>query len=185
MTINRNFILLIVTALFLGLPACENDPNEIAALNKKTVEVEEGRDIIGNFSQSAVQKAQLTAPLMYRVKADSPYTEFPKSIHVNFYKPDNSIESTVKARYAKYYETLGKVYLRDSVVVFNTTGDTLYCNDLWWDQAANIFYTDKDVVIHTSTQQLSGSGLWALANFTKYTIKNTTGIVAIPESIQP
>jgi len=182
---NCRNILLIFTTLFLGLAGCENDPNEVAALNKKTVEIEEGHNIIGTFSQSAVQKAQLTAPLMLRVKADSPYTEFPKSIHVNFYKPDNSIESTVKARYAKYFETLGKVYLRDSVVVFNTTGDTLYCNDLWWDQSANIFYTDKEVVIHTSTQQLNGSGLWALANFSKYTIRNTTGIVAIPESVQP
>ena len=182
---NCGNILLVFTALVLGLPSCENDPNEVAALNKKTVEVEEGHDIIGSFSQSAIQKAKLTAPLMYRVKADSPYTEFPKSIHVDFYKPDNSIESTVKARYAKYFETFGKVYLRDSVVVFNTTGDTLYCNDLWWDQSANIFYTDKSVVIHTSTQQLYGSGLWALANFSKYTIKNTTGSVAIPDSVQP
>jgi LPS export ABC transporter protein LptC len=185
MATNR-FSLLVFSLLFLaGLQACENDANEVASLNKKTVEVEEGRGITGSFSQSAVQKAQLTAPVMYRVKADSPYTEFPKSIHVDFYKPDHSIESVVKARYAKYYETLGKVYLKDSVVVYNTTGDTLYCNDLWWDQTANIFYTDNAVIIRTTTQQLNGSGLWALANFSKYTIKNTTGIVDIPESIQP
>ena len=167
------------------LESCENDPNEVAALTRRTREVEEGHDIIGKFSQSAVEKAELKAPLMYRVKADTPYTEFPKTIHVDFYKENRVIESVVKARYAKYFETLGKVYLRDSVVVFNTTGDTLYCDDLWWDQTANIFYTDRPVVIHTSTQQLNGSGLWALANFSKYTIKNTTGDVAIPKSIQP
>ena len=185
MTTKRSFILLFLSTLLAFSQACENDPNEVASLTKKTVEVEEGRNIVGTFSQSAVQKALLKAPLMYRVKADSPYTEFPKTIHVDFYKPDNTIESVVKARYAKYFETLGKVYLRDSVVVYNTTGDTLYCNDLWWDQTANIFYTDKEVVIRTKTQQLNGSGLWALANFSKYTIKNTTGIVDIPESVQP
>jgi LPS export ABC transporter protein LptC len=170
------------TLLLLG---CENDANEVASLNKRTIEVEEGHDIVGQFSQSAVQKAELKAPLMYRVKADTPYTEFPKTIHVNFYKENHAIESVVESKYAKYFETLGKVYLRDSVVVYNTTGDTLYCDDLWWDQGANIFYTDKHVVIHTSTQQLDGSGLWALANFSKYTIRNTTGNVAIPKSVQP
>ncbi|MES2648279.1 MAG: LPS export ABC transporter periplasmic protein LptC [Bacteroidota bacterium] len=165
--------------------ACENDAGEVTSFNRKTVEVEEGRDIVGSFSQAAVQKAKLVAPLMYRVKADSPYTEFPKSIHVDFYKPDHSIESVVKARYGKYFDNLGKVYLKDSVIVYNTTGDTLYCDDLWWDQNANVFYTDKKVVIHTKTQQLNGSGLWALANFSRYIIKNTTGIVDIPESVQP
>jgi LPS export ABC transporter protein LptC len=181
----KSFKLIIPVAAFLVLGSCENDPNEVANLNRKTREVEEGRDIVGTFSQSAVQRAELKAPLMYRVKADSPYAEFPKSIHVNFYKEKNEIESVVKAKYAKYFETLGKVYLRDSVVVFITTGDTLYCNDLWWDQNANIFYTDKVVRIRTRTQQLDGTGLWALANFSKYTIKNTTGIVTIPESVKP
>ena len=56
---------------------------------------------------------------------------------------------------------------------------------LWWDQNANIFYTEKVVRIRTKTQQLDGTGLWALANFSKYTIKNTTGIVGIPESVKP
>lgn len=184
MAMIRFYFLLILTTLLLQ--ACENDPNEVAALNKRTMEIEEGRDIVGDFSQSAVQKAELRAPLMYRAKAaDTPYTEFPKSIHVDFYKDNHTIESIVKAKYAKYYETLGKVYLRDSVAIFNITGDTLYCEDLWWDQTGNVFYTDRPVVIHTSTQQLKGSGLWALANFTKYTIRNTTGNVEIPKSVQP
>lgn len=174
--------------LFAGITvfaACENDATEVANFNRKTREVEEGRNIVASYSQSAVQKAELRAPLMYRVKSDTPYAEFPKSINVNFYKENRQIESVVKARYAKYFETLGKVYLRDSVVVFNTTGDTLHCNDLWWDQNEGIFYTDKDVIIRTKTQQLNGTGFWALSSFSKYTIKNTTGIVDVPQNIQP
>lgn len=167
------------------LAACENDPKEVADLTRKTLEVEEAHNIVGTYSQSAIQKAILSAPLMYRVKADTPYAEFPKSILVNFYKDNRQIESVVRSKYAKYLENQGKIFLRDSVVVYNTTGDTLYCDDLWWDQTAGIFYTDKAVKIRTRTQQLNGTGLWALSNFSKYTIRNTTGIVAIPESVQP
>jgi LPS export ABC transporter protein LptC len=179
------FKLCVVAAVGLLLAACENDAAEVEALTKKRQEAEVGYDIKGDFSQSATLKADLTAPMMIRVRADTPYTEFPKSIHVNFYKEDHSIESVVEARYAKYFETLGKVYLKDSVVIYSKSGDTLHCDDLWWDQNAAIFYTDKNVVIHTPTQQLYGSGLWALSNFSKYTIKNTFGSVAIPDSIQP
>ena len=185
MTLNRVCFLFLTLAILTAGTSCENDANEVTSFNRKTVEVEEGRDIVGSFSQAAVQKAKLVAPLMYRVKADSPYTEFPKSIHVDFYKPDHSIESVVNARYGKYFDNLGKVYLKDSVIVYNTTGDTLFCDDLWWDQNANIFYTDNKVVIHTKTQYLNGSGLWALANFSRYIIKKVTGVVDIPESVQP
>lgn len=165
--------------------ACENDPNEVANLTRKKLEIEEGTNIKALFTQTANLKAELTSPLMYRVKADSPYTEFPKTLKVNFYGSERKLESVVKARYAKYFENQAKVYLRDSVVVYNTTGDTLYCDDLWWDQTAAIFYTDKPVVIRTITQKLNGTGLWALADFSKYTIKNTVGLVDVPETVQP
>jgi LPS export ABC transporter protein LptC len=176
------FLFAACTVVFLS---CENDAKEVADLTRKTQEVEVGRNIKGTYSQSALKKAELLAPLMYRVKADTPYAEFPKSIHVNFFKENHQVESVVDAKYAKYFETLGKVFLRDSVVVYNTTGDTLNCDDLWWDQNLGIFYTDNKVLIRTKTQHLNGTGLWALSNFSKYTIKNTTGIVDVPQQIQP
>lgn len=168
----------------MAFASCENDIKQVEALNKKTKEIEVGKGIKGLFSESANLKAELSSPLMYRVKADTNYTEFPNKLHVDFYNDLHVIESVVKANYGKYFDNLNKVYLRDSVVVYKVTGDTLYCQDLWWDQAANTFYTDRPVRIHTPSQHLKGSGLWALANFTKYTIKDPVGLVDIPEQVQ-
>jgi hypothetical protein len=39
------------------------------------------------------------------------------------------------------------VYLRDSVVVFNLKGDTLFCKELYWDQGTERFFTDKEVTL--------------------------------------
>ena len=37
-----------------------------------------------------------------------------------------------------------KVYLKDCVVVINILkGDTLRCQELWWDQNTQKFYTNK------------------------------------------
>jgi LPS export ABC transporter protein LptC len=173
--------LLLLSAMFcLLLAACENNPAEVNALSRKVIEVEEGKNIKAIFSQSGNRKAYLTAPAMMRVKADTQYVEFPKTIFVEFYNEQQQLQNVVKAKYARYFELLGKVFLRDSVVVFNTSGDTLHCKTLWWNQNDENFYTDDTVVINTRTQQLQGTGFWAKSDFSKYTIRNTVGTVLLP-----
>jgi LPS export ABC transporter protein LptC len=173
--------LLLLSAMFcLLLAACENNPAEVNALSRKVIEVEEGKNIKAIFSQSGNRKAYLTAPAMMRVKADTQYVEFPKTIFVEFYNEQQQLQNVVKAKYARYFELLGKVFLRDSVVVFNTSGDTLHCKTLWWNQNEENFYTDDTVVINTRTQQLQGTGFWAKSDFSKYTIRNTVGTVLLP-----
>ncbi len=171
--------------MVLLLAACENDPAEIEAYTKASRDVEEARDIKANFSQAGKMKAILEAPLMYRVKADTVYTEFPKTIFVTFYADSGVIDNIVKARYARYYDLLRKVYMRDSVVVYNTKGDTLFADDLWWDQNLEIFYSDKPVRVYKGMDRIIGDGIWAKSNLSKITIKNARGPVAIPPEINP
>jgi LPS export ABC transporter protein LptC len=173
-------LILAVTSALLAA-ACENDPQEVDALSRKVIEVEEGKNIEAIFSQSASLKAILKAPLMNRVKDDTLYVEFPKSLYVEFFDEEEKLQNVVKARYARYFESQGLVFLRDSVMVYNIAGDTLHCKTLWWNQSQEIFYTDDSVVINTPMQQLRGTGFWAKSDFTKYTIRNTIGTVVIPE----
>jgi LPS export ABC transporter protein LptC len=173
-------VIVILAILALLTAGCENNPQEIAALTKKVVEVEEGKNIKGIFSQSANLKAYLTAPLMLRVKADTMYVEFPASIRVEFYNETRQLQNVVHAKYARYLEGIGKVFLRDSVVVYNMSGDTLHCKTLWWNQMEEIFYTDDSVLVNTITQNIRGTGFWAKSDFSKYTITNTVGSVLMP-----
>lgn len=127
------------------LCACENDVEDIKALTAKRTSVEEGIEITSYLSRQAKVKAKLTAPLMKRYQTDTPYVEFPKTLHVDFYNDTLKIESRLDARYGKYKENEHKVFLKDSVVFYNIDGDTLYCRELWWDQQTEKFYTDKPV----------------------------------------
>lgn len=170
--------------LLFSLFSCENDPAEIEAMRMNSKEIEEGRGIEATFSQSGKLKAILKAPLMYRVKSDTFFTEFPKSIFVTFYNEQGGIDNILSANYAKYLEQLNKVYLRDSVVVYNAT-DTLYAEDLWWDQNTELFYTYRPVKVRTPTQKLTGTGITAKSDFTKYSIIDPKGDVAIPDDINP
>ncbi len=129
--------------IFFLLTACENDPQVVKDWTEKKVMVEKGKDIESYLSQGGVMKAKLLSPLMYRYQSDTVYSEFPNTLHVDFYNDSLKVESWLTAKYGKYYESLNKVYLRDSVVVINIDGDTLRCPELWWDQNQKRFYTDK------------------------------------------
>ena len=80
---------------------------------------------------------------MYRYQRDTVFTEFPNSLHVDFYDDSVRVESWLTAKYGIYYDNLNKVFLRDSVVVINKEGDTLRTPELWWDQNLQKFYTTK------------------------------------------
>ena len=129
--------------VLLFFSSCENDPKEIENWTKRTELREEAKTIESYLSQSGVMKAKLVAPLMYRYQRDTVFTEFPNTLHVDFYDDSVRVESWLTAKYGIYYDNLNKVFLRDSVVVINKEGDTLRTPELWWDQNLQKFYTTK------------------------------------------
>jgi LPS export ABC transporter protein LptC len=185
--ISRSKFKLEILAAFFGscffICSCENDPETVKNLGKKRIGVEEATNIESLLSQEGKMKAKLTAPFMLRYQLDTPKVEFPKSIQVIFYGDELKIESKLFAKYAIYRESENKVFLRDSIVVFNLTGDTLRTNELYWDQQREKFYTDKKVIIIKPNQKLYGTGMEADQNFKKFVVfgvKNS--YMTIPDS---
>jgi hypothetical protein len=167
--------LLYAAALFTG---CENDVKQIRDLTEKKIMKEEAIKIEGYLSQVGKMKAKLKAPLMLRVAADTLYVEFPNTLHVDFYDDSAKVETRLDSRYGKYFENLGKVYLRDSVTVITTKGDTLRSPDLWWDQNRKIFYTEKYAVYHGIGKVIyGGKGLIATQDLNSVTFNNPTGTI--------
>jgi LPS export ABC transporter protein LptC len=136
---------LIIGCFFVG--GCENDVNEVRELGRKRTNADEGKNIDSYLSMNGRMKARLTAPLLLRYQHDTlNKTEFPKTLHVDFYNDSLKVESQLRADYGEYLETQKKVYLRDHVVAFNTKGDTLFCQDMYWDQNTGRLYTRKKVI---------------------------------------
>lgn len=164
---------------------CENSQRSLKEWSEKKVMVEEAKDIQTFLSQGGKMRAKLMSPLMLRYSADTIYIEFPNTLQVNFFDSAARVESHLSALYGKYFETLNKVYLRDSVVVYNVTGDTLWSPDLWWDQNTQKFFTDKRVRLHrkNSDRIYGGKGLEANQDLTDIIIKEPTGTVTVPDSL--
>jgi lipopolysaccharide export system protein LptC len=175
---------LLITGIFSG---CENKVQDLPSNTKKTTVPEEATQVESYLSEGSLVKGKLTAPYMLRIqKADSPYAEFPRSLHVDFYNAAMVIESKLDALYGKYLQNQNKVYLRDSVVVKNVLkGDTLHSQELWWDQKTERFYTDKPVRIYTKTKILFGTGMEADQNFKWYKITHLTGSILTSSNAMP
>lgn len=180
MATSKAYWLIAFSAVVMITTACENNVQEVTALTRKVQEVEEGKNIKAIFSRSANLAAYLTAPTMQRVKGDTQYVDFPNTIHVDFYNELRVLQNVVTAKFARYYEGLNKVFLKDSVVVYNMVGDTLLCQTLWWNQTEELFYTDDSVYIRSLTRNLRGTGFRSKSDFSKYTIDNVVGPVLLP-----
>jgi LPS export ABC transporter protein LptC len=182
----KYYFFLYAAALVMGccfFAGCENTQEEIDRWTKNKVMQEEATNIESYISQEGKMKAKLKAPLMYRVMADTQYVEFPNSLHVDFYDDSTKIETFLDSKYGKYFESLNKVYLKDSVIVITLKGDTLRCHDLWWDQNKEMFYTDSVATYRSPGNDITGGkGMEATQDLKTVKFKIPIGTVQINNS---
>jgi LPS export ABC transporter protein LptC len=184
----RRHIFFIKAAVFTGcffVCGCSNNYQEVQDLAKKPIPVDKAVNVESYLSQDGIVKAKLTAPIMTRtVLSDTPKTEFPQTLHVDFYD-STKVQSRLFAKYGLYYNSRHLVLLRDSVIVFNMQGDTLRCEELWWDQTKELIYTNVPVHIRKPNERIDGSSLVADQNFSHWTIRNAKGPINVPDSTLP
>jgi LPS export ABC transporter protein LptC len=174
------------------MASCENDVDAVKALGARVGGIDVGKDVAIYVSNDGKLGAKLTAPLMNRYLVDSSkMIEFPQTIHVDFYKDSNQIESQLSAKYAKYKETENIVFLKEDVIIFNTLGDTLWCKEMYWDQNTGKFYTEKDVIVkqHNPVAKVYGKGLEANQNLSDIRIfkpqSNSYAIIQDSSNLTP
>lgn len=187
-TSKKNCVIAILAICFLLITGCENDVHEIQERSRKKSGVDEAKNVESYFSQAGKMRAKLTSPLMYRYQDTLPRIEFPKTLHVDFYNDTLQIESVLDALYGRYIEGQNKMYLRDSVVAIQKFNqDTIRCQELWWDQNKQLFYTDKPVRITKKDGTiLPGKGLEATQDFKNIKIiEPSQGVLPVPESEFP
>ena len=167
---------LLLLAIFA---ACENDIHSIPGLQKNNLSVDEVTQAECFFSREGKVQAKLVAPYMLRYYDSIPRVEFPQSLHVDFFSDKQEITSYLNAKTGIYNEQLGKVLLKDSVVVIQTNGDTLKTQELIWEQAKHIFYTKEDVEIRQKTKTIFGKGFESDEQLKNFRIDSVKGVMMV------
>lgn len=165
--------------------SCENTPEEIDRFNNNVAMIDEAKDVSTLLSQGGKMRAKLMAPLMLRYQKDTAFVEFPKTLKVDFYDSTGQVESKLQALYGKYFETQNKVFIRDSVLVFNIKGDTLRTTELWWDQNTKQFYNDKPTYVKRSNGDafVGRNGMQASQDLSDITFLQPKGSFAMKDSL--
>jgi len=177
-----------VSCSLLLIAGCKNDPKEVMALTGNSISFsqDKGEDVTIIYSERGKVKARFFShEYIGNDEAKPPYMEGRKGIKVEFFDDSGVIQSTLTAKYARYYEQQNNVLVRDSVVVNNIKGERLNTEELVWNQKAAKFFTEKPVIITTATQQIFGDGMEANQDFSTYRITNFKGTIDVKKSEMP
>ncbi|ARS37087.1 LPS export ABC transporter periplasmic protein LptC [Pontibacter actiniarum] len=163
---------LVLTAVFsLG---CERDiknPDEEERYTGPTIE---NHDVTTLYSDSARLMIKLQAPVQQEFEGGEGV--FPKGFYVEFYDDNGKLESTLRGNYGKQEPNKNMYTARGNVVVNNLKKqEKLETEELFWDRSKAKIFTDKFVRITTPEEVLTGTGLTANQDMSRYSIKKVTG----------
>lgn len=176
-----------IGSILLLHASCKNDLKKMQqTIDRSMLNTERADSVTIIYSKEGITKAQLFAKTFNHVQdAKPPYIEMKNGIKVLFYNDSMNLQSTLLAKYGRYFEQSGNVLVRDSVVVYNIKKEQLNTEELIWNEKLQKFYTDKFVKITTPTQIIYGNGLESNQNFSDYTILKMKGIIGVNKSSLP
>ena len=167
-------LLFAVTFVF----SCQTNPQKIEALVKNIEEpVVISEDVELYYTKNGIASHRLKSPKVLRFEGHKEYIEFPVGLEVFSFNVYGKQEAFMKSDYAiqhmddKTIEAKGRVFLE------NSKGEKLETESLVWDEKREQIFTDAPVKITKQGQLIIGEGLESNASFSKYTIKNSRGII--------
>lgn len=147
---------------------------------KYTGPIMETVDVHTLYSDSAQLKIKLDANLQQQFEnGDAIY---PKGLHLTFLEENGQVGSTLKANYGRYVKKTDAYMVRGNVVVNNVLKkQTLDTEELHWTKQKRQIHTDKFVKIRTESEVLTGTGLVANQDFSRYKILKPAGVFSVKE----
>jgi len=172
------YLLLIV--VFPFLVSC-GDKEGMVSLEEYTGPVVEATDVTTLYSDSARLKLKLKAKK--QLEYSSGDREFPEGIYLEFYDPDGTISSTMRADYC-YYTDEDELYKATGNVVIKgiKKEEQLNTEELFWNQKEETVFTEKFVRIEKDGEIHMGDGLEAKQDFSEYRMLRSRGTILLEEN---
>jgi LPS export ABC transporter protein LptC len=181
-----------VSLLFLlfsvGLfSSCENDIKAVQSVaHKGELPFQTAKNDTLIYSDSALVKVRLIAPVLEQYIGDDPRYIMPKGVIISFFNDSMKVTTSLTADSAIRKVKDNLMEARKHVIVVNRKGEKLRTEKLLWDERRHIIYTDVHVTITTANEEtMEGDGLEANEDFTRYKIKKPIGTRTTPGDETP
>lgn len=176
-----NIAIVFTVAMFFS---CTNSAKEVRDfLADKNLPIGEAKDIYLKHTDSGKVDIKMKAPLMldFANRENHPYSEFPEGIFITTIEK-NGDSTTIQGDYAKSFSKTSVSEIKGNVVIINyAKNNKLETSEIFWDQKAHYFFTEKRFVFYTATDTLYGTGFEASEDLNVWWVKNQSGIIEIKD----
>lgn len=135
-------------------------------------------DVSMLVSDSGVIKYHAISPIWYRYNmgVKDPYWHFPEGIELHQLDEEMQEAGSLRADTAYHFERRELWHLIGNVHIENVTGERFFTQELFWDMRQHTVYSDSFIHIERHHDILEGYGFTSDQAFTKYEVRQTTGI---------
>ncbi len=143
------------------LTACGGE-QPVEQESEQTIMTEHSVDLVMVMTENGAKSYRFQTPLMEGYKlAKEPYMEFREGIDIVTYKGESDtaqVESHLSANYAIFYEERKLWEVKGNVVAKNSDNQTLYTQQLFWDQKSKRIYSNVDCKVLMGQDYWFGEG---------------------------
>lgn len=166
-----------------GLVSCQKKEADITKKTVYTGPLVETTNVLTLMSDSAKLQIRLKAPLEQSFENGDQI--YPKGMVVTFYGGGGQrVVNTLSGNYGKLEKAKNLYIVRGDVRVSNEEKQQkMNTEELFFDRNKQLIYTDSAtfVRVETPTEVLTGYGLTANQDFSRYRIKRPTGVFTIDQ----
>ena len=177
---NRFYALVALLAI-VAVVSCSKSPQPTTRIStKEDAPLMSARNITVFFSDSGRVEAELQGPLLNRYGGESPRIELPEGFRISMFDENRQVSTTITGQRGLRWENDQLMEAFGNVVVRNELkNEQLETEHLVWDERRHLIRTDEKVKIIRPDQVLTGTGLESNESFTRYSIRNPEGAMAV------
>lgn len=174
-SIRSTTVYLLTVVLF----SCTNNTQKARDfLADKNLPVGKSKDAFHVYKDSGRITSKLITPMMldFSNRSAHPYSEFPSGVKIIRFSNKGLDSVTIIGDYALSYSKTSISEIKGNVVVINHTDNSiLETEQLFWDQKAKYFVSEKAFTLMKENDTIYGIGFESRDDLTKHMAKKTTG----------
>ena len=174
-----NIVTVITVTMFFS---CKDNFKEVQKMGMSENEpIGVAENINLKYTDSGKVKAILLSPKMLDYQnRDFPFSEFPNGIILEIFDDENK-KSVVVSDYAISYSNTSLIDLQGNVKIVTHTNDTLFAEQLFYDQKKEWLFTNKPVKFRQGFDLIHGNGFDSNSKFTNAEVLEVTGSITLDE----
>ncbi|MCF1190864.1 LPS export ABC transporter periplasmic protein LptC [Mangrovimonas sp. AS39] len=174
-----NIVMAFAMTMFFSCNRSLEDVKKLGVSENEPIGVAENINL--KYTDSGRVTANLKSPKMldYSNRSFS-YMEFPETVDLDLFDEKNQ-KSNIKADYGIYYQSTGLIDLRGHVVISTASNDTLFAEQLYYDDEREWLFTNKPVTFRQGQSIINGKGFDSDSKFKKALVLEIDGILPVED----